>query len=271
MKRVLLTGAAGDIGGRLRKLLKPIYPELRLSDIKAPAGPRTGRGVRRRRPCQAGRGREGRSTASTASSTSAASRSKGPGRRSCRPTSSAATICSRRRAARASSAWCSPRPTTPSASIRAPADRRRRHRAAGLPLRRQQGVRRGARRALRRQAWPARAVPAHRQRRRQADRPAPAVDLAEARGPRAADPHRPRASRPALRDVLRRLLQRARPGGTTAAPTTTAIARPAAPRTIREEALAAQAKLAPDPVGDFFQGGTFCSAEFDGDADALWD
>src|SRR5262245_7402192 len=37
MKRVLLTGAAGDIGGRLRKLLKPIYPDLRLSDIKKPA------------------------------------------------------------------------------------------------------------------------------------------------------------------------------------------------------------------------------------------
>ena len=37
MKRVLLTGAAGDIGGRLRKLLKPVYPELRLSDIKKPA------------------------------------------------------------------------------------------------------------------------------------------------------------------------------------------------------------------------------------------
>ncbi len=36
MKRVLLTGAAGDIGGRLRKLLKPVYPELRLSDIKVP-------------------------------------------------------------------------------------------------------------------------------------------------------------------------------------------------------------------------------------------
>jgi uronate dehydrogenase len=35
MKRVLLTGAAGDVGGRLRKLLKPVYPELRLSDIKA--------------------------------------------------------------------------------------------------------------------------------------------------------------------------------------------------------------------------------------------
>ena len=37
MKRVLLTGAAGDVGGRLRKLLKPIYPDLRLSDIKKPA------------------------------------------------------------------------------------------------------------------------------------------------------------------------------------------------------------------------------------------
>ena len=36
MKRVLLTGAAGDIGGRLRKLLKPVYSELRLSDIKVP-------------------------------------------------------------------------------------------------------------------------------------------------------------------------------------------------------------------------------------------
>jgi uronate dehydrogenase len=37
MKRVLMTGAAGDIGGRLRKLLKPVYPELRLSDIREPA------------------------------------------------------------------------------------------------------------------------------------------------------------------------------------------------------------------------------------------
>jgi uronate dehydrogenase len=37
MQRVLLTGAAGDIGGRLRKLLRPIYPQLRLSDLKAPA------------------------------------------------------------------------------------------------------------------------------------------------------------------------------------------------------------------------------------------
>lgn len=36
MKRVLLTGAAGDVGTRLRRLLKPIYPGLRLSDIRTP-------------------------------------------------------------------------------------------------------------------------------------------------------------------------------------------------------------------------------------------
>lgn len=36
MKRILVTGAAGGIGTYLRKLLKPIYPELMLSDLKAP-------------------------------------------------------------------------------------------------------------------------------------------------------------------------------------------------------------------------------------------
>ncbi|MBN8957252.1 MAG: NAD(P)-dependent oxidoreductase [Rhizobiales bacterium] len=34
---------------------------------------------------------------------------------------------------------------------------------------------------------------------------------------------------------------------------------------LRDEALAAQAKLPDDPVGDWYQGGTFCSAEFDND------
>jgi uronate dehydrogenase len=32
----------------------------------------------------------------------------------------------------------------------------------------------------------------------------------------------------------------------------------------RDAALAAQAKLPPDPVGDWYQGGTFCSDEYDG-------
>jgi uronate dehydrogenase len=37
MRRVLLTGASGGIGTRLRKLLKPLYPDLILSDIRPPA------------------------------------------------------------------------------------------------------------------------------------------------------------------------------------------------------------------------------------------
>ena len=37
MQRMLLTGAAGGVGGRLRALLKPAYPELRLSDIRMPS------------------------------------------------------------------------------------------------------------------------------------------------------------------------------------------------------------------------------------------
>ncbi len=37
-----------------------------------------------------------------------------------------------------------------------------------------------------------------------------------------------------------------------------------------EEAMAEQAKLPPDPVGDFYQGGPYCSAELDGDTDQIW-
>lgn len=36
MRKVLMTGASGQVGRRLRTLLKPIYPELVLSDLKAP-------------------------------------------------------------------------------------------------------------------------------------------------------------------------------------------------------------------------------------------
>lgn len=38
MRRVLLTGASGGIGTRLRRLLKPLYPELILSDLREPDG-----------------------------------------------------------------------------------------------------------------------------------------------------------------------------------------------------------------------------------------
>ena len=37
MKTVIITGAAGDIGTRLRKLLKGVYPQIRSSDIRKPA------------------------------------------------------------------------------------------------------------------------------------------------------------------------------------------------------------------------------------------
>jgi uronate dehydrogenase len=34
---ILITGAAGDVGARLRKLFKGVYPQIRVSDIKKPA------------------------------------------------------------------------------------------------------------------------------------------------------------------------------------------------------------------------------------------
>ena len=37
MKKFLVTGAAGDIGSRLRKLLPALYPDIRWSDIRTPA------------------------------------------------------------------------------------------------------------------------------------------------------------------------------------------------------------------------------------------
>jgi uronate dehydrogenase len=37
MKTILVTGAAGGIGTRLRQLLKGAYPKIRLSDVRAPA------------------------------------------------------------------------------------------------------------------------------------------------------------------------------------------------------------------------------------------
>ena len=119
MPRILMTGAAGGIGTSLRKLLPPIYPDLLLSDIKAPADlgsnekfkaaesrrSRAGRGdLRRRRRHPAFRRLFGR-----------------------RPVGRHPAVQHHRllqsvrggAQARASSAWCSPRRTTRSASIRA--------------------------------------------------------------------------------------------------------------------------------------------------------
>ena len=37
MQKILVTGAAGDVGSRLRKLLKGVYPRIVCSDIRKPA------------------------------------------------------------------------------------------------------------------------------------------------------------------------------------------------------------------------------------------
>jgi uronate dehydrogenase len=37
MEAILITGAAGDVGARLRRLLKGVYPRIRISDIRKPS------------------------------------------------------------------------------------------------------------------------------------------------------------------------------------------------------------------------------------------
>ncbi len=118
MPRILMTGASGGIGTRLRKLLPPIYPDLLLSDVKAPDH----LGVNEKfKPAELSdlaqveaicEGVDGILHFGGYSV-------EGPWTTSCNPTSSAATICSRRRGARASSAWCLLLRTMRSASIRA--------------------------------------------------------------------------------------------------------------------------------------------------------
>ncbi len=150
-----------------------------------------------------------------------------------------------------------------------PQDRHRRAGAPGFALWREQGVRRGARRDVCLQARPERDLPAHRQCRRRAARPAAAVDLAASGRSRAAHPHRARASRHPLRDFLRRARTTSAPGGTTSTAFRFGYRPKYKAEDFRDQALAAQAKLAADPVGDWYQGGTFCSAEFDADAGKL--
>ena len=232
MKRVLLTGAAGDIGGRLRKLLKPIYPELRLSDIKQPANLGADEAFvaadlakmdEVEKICDGIEGIIHLGGFSVEGPWETILQSNIIG---CYNLFEAARRKGVKRVIFASSNHAVgfyPRTAKIGVDVTVRPDSR-------------YGVSKAFGEALGafycRQARPARAVPAHRQRRRQAARPAAAVDLAEARGSRAADPHRPGESRPALRDLLRRLLQRARVVGQQPRLRATAIGRPARPRTI---------------------------------------
>ena len=198
-------------------------------------------------------------------STSAATRSRARGTRSCRPTSSAATICSRRRGARASSACLrlvQPRRRLLSAHAPRSAPTSR----CG-PTRATASARRSARRWARSMPTSTACACCACASATSATRRSTSAGCRSGSRPRTSCscPHRPRAPRSALRDLLRRLLQRARWWDNSRAydygyrPTGSA-------EDHRERgAWPSRPSSAPDPVGDFFQGGTFCSAEFDGD------
>jgi hypothetical protein len=97
MQRVLLTGAAGDVGRRITPLLKAIYPGLMLSDVK-PVADTFGLPFIQ---------------ADLAVATEVR------GTRSSTPILSAAIICLRKHAAQALRASSLPRPITPSATTHA--------------------------------------------------------------------------------------------------------------------------------------------------------
>jgi Nucleoside-diphosphate-sugar epimerases len=105
---------------------------------------------------------------------------------------------------------------------------------------------------------------AHRQFRRQAAGSSPAVDLAEAGD--LVQLCRIGLDHPDIHfEIFYGASYNERRGGTIIAPTTSAIADRARRRIFASTPFAEQAKLGPDPVGDFYQGGAFCGMEFDGD------
>ena len=195
-------------------------------------GPAAGRELRRRRPHQAAGGGGGGRGRRQRHPSAAASRSRGRGSRSCRPTSWAATTSSRRRGRPASSAWSSPRPTTPSASIRASAK-------IGTDVTVRPDSRYGVSKAFG-EALGALYADKHGmvvtclRIGNVGPRPLDVRRLSiwiSPRGHRAADPHRPGASRHPLRDPLRRVGQRSVVVGQFARAASSAIGRPARPRT----------------------------------------
>ena len=210
MQRVLLTGASGGVGARLRKLLPQHYPHLRLSDLNAPKDLRADEefiAADLADMAQVERAVDGMDGIIHMGAYSV----EGPWE-TILQSNIAGTYnlfeAARRKGVKrvvfaSSNHVVGFYPRTQRVSTR-------RDRAARHALWRQQSLRRGDRRALCLQIRPRGSVPAHRQCRRRAARRAQALDLAEAGGSGAAHPHRPRASRPALRDLLRHVGQRPR-------------------------------------------------------------
>ena len=264
MERVLVTGAAGGIGSRLRKLLKGTYPDIRWSDLKAPADLEPHENfVRADLSVMA---EVERAVAGVQGIVHLGGHSiEGPWETilnaniaGCYNLFEAAHRAKVERIVFASSNH---------AVGFYPRQRKHRHRRAGaarFAIWRKQSVRRSARRLLCLQARPARDLPAHRQRGRRARRQAPAVDLDFSGGPGAVDSHRARASGHPPRDILRHVRQCPRASGTTRRRIASATGRRGAPRITLRRRSPPTPSLPPDPIGEWYQGGPYCSDEFDG-------
>ena len=230
MKKVLITGASGDVGTRLRKLLKGVYPEIRISDIKKPADLRADEDFVQAELAnmaeveKAVAGIDGivhlggfsvegpwetilNSNIVGCYNLFEAARKAGVKRVIFATSNHAVGFYPRRRKIGTDE------PVRPDSRYGV-------SKAFGEALGAMYAYKHGLQRDL----------SAHRQCRRRADRSAPAVDLAASGGSGAAHPHRARASRHPLRDFLRRVRQSSAPGGTTRPRSASAIGRNTRPR-----------------------------------------
>ena len=265
MQTVLVTGAAGGIGTRLRQLLKGVYRELRLSDIKPPRDLARGRDLRRAPISPTWPRSSAPSPASTASCISAGFSVEGPWETilqaniiGCYNLFEAARRHGVERVVFASSNHAVGfYPRQRRIGVDDPG-------AAGFPLWRQQGVRRSAR-ARSTPTSTGCASPAFASAMSATSRSTGAGCRSGSRRRISCSSSASASSTPtsATRSSSARRTMRAA-GGTTARPSGSAIGRKAAPRITARHALAADAKLPPDPVGDWYQGGPYCSDEFDG-------